>query len=130
MKIKNDFVTNSSSCSYIVCIPDMEKFIKQIEERFELLEEFKKELLYPSEYINLDRLSTDEDEDDLLNFWKFHDVVDELGYVISFIEYGPDNEPKYINIGADGPYSRLKKLFGAKWNLSNLHFKLEQIINK
>ena len=31
MKIKEDFVTNSSSCSYIVCIPDMESFLEELE---------------------------------------------------------------------------------------------------
>ena len=110
MKIKNDFVTNSSSTSYIVCIPDMNFFISQVEEHIKLSDRVKQilQLSINSEYIYLNE---DKDEDDdLREFWKIHKVADKLGYVLMFNENGPDNYPEYINVGCKDIMKKIKKI--------------------
>ena len=90
--MKNDFVTNSSSCSYIVCIPDKKKFLKQLEEKIPLSEDARRIILSGNEFIYFG------EEFDYDEFQNIHNVVEELGYVLAFDEMGPENCPEYINI--------------------------------
>ncbi len=97
MKIKRDFVTNSSSCSYIVCIPDVEMFIKKIEEKNKISDEIKEQIRNRYGYIFFGT-----DYNSYLEFYeKIHKVAVDEGYVIMFDENGPDNEPAYMNIAFD-----------------------------
>jgi hypothetical protein len=107
MKIKRDFVTNSSSCSYIVCIPDVELFIKKIEEKNIISDEIKKSIKNHYGYMNF------EDDDISYNefFEKIHKVAEAEGYVIMFNENGSENEPQYMNIAFDKKQiEKLKKV--------------------
>ncbi len=97
MKIKRDFVTNSSSCSYIVCIPDVELFIKKIEEKNKISDEIKEQIRNRYGYMFFG------DDYDSYNefFEKIHKIAEDEGYVIMFNENGPENEPQYMNIAFD-----------------------------
>lgn len=97
MKIKYDFVTNSSSCSYIVCIPDVEIFINKIEEKNIISDDFKNAIRnhYGYMFFGTDSYSYDE------FFEKIHKVAEKEGYIIMFDENGSDNEPQYMNIAFD-----------------------------
>lgn len=94
MKIKEDFVTNSSSCSYIVCIPDMESFLEELESVTDVPLQISDCFRRGNEYI---WFGSDLYDD----FYKIHDAVEQLGYVIGFDEHGPENEPQYINIASN-----------------------------
>jgi len=97
MKIKKDFVTNSSSCSFIVCIPNMEKFIEKYEKIHKLTFEIKKILRESS---NSDLIDFDPEEKfEISDFFEFHNLVEKLGYVL-FEDYsGRENRPRYLNVG-------------------------------
>jgi hypothetical protein len=91
MKLKHDFVTNSSSCSYIVCIPDMEKAIKQICERIELTDdEINMLTSHKSGYIIF--------QDYYDDFHEIIEILEDLGYPVMFEECGPDNDCRMLNI--------------------------------
>lgn len=115
MKVKSDFVTNSSSCSYIVCIPDMDKFLKELSEKIEIPEKFVDEFRRNHEYICF---GDEDDESGVSVYDKFHEmnnVVDNLGYIIMFDEGGPENTPMYLNIAyCSKRIKQLKKILGAK----------------
>ena len=117
MKIKNDFVTNSSSCSYIVCIPDMNKFIKELSKKIEVPEKFIDKFRRNHEYINFG-YDYEDDESGYSTYDKFnemHAVVEDLGYVIMFDEGGPENQPTYLNIAyCSKRINQLKKILGEK----------------
>lgn len=99
MKIKRDFVTNSSSCSYIVCIPDVELFIKKIEEKNIISEEIKESIRNRYGY---GYMFFGDDYDSYNEFFeKIHKIAEDEGYVIMFNENGPDNKPGYMNIAFD-----------------------------
>ena len=94
MKIKQDFVTNSSSCSYIVCIPDVELFIKQIEKCYELTDDLKEIIRNSYGYMSF--------RDDIISLKDFYDNIFEIanneGYIIAFDENGSENIPRFLNI--------------------------------
>jgi hypothetical protein len=107
MKVKNDFVTNSSSCSYIVCIPNMKKFLEKLESKIEISEEARDLFLDSGEFIYFG------EEFDYDEFQKIHDVVEELGYVLGYNERGPENSPEYINVvGNISLIKQVKKILG------------------
>jgi len=92
VKIKRDFVTNSSSCSYIVCIPDVEIFIDKIEEKNEISNDVKNQIRNNYGYMFFG-------EDFYEEFYKkIHTIAENEGYIIMFNENGPDNNPQYMNI--------------------------------
>jgi hypothetical protein len=110
MKIKQDFITNSSSCSYIVCIPDIYDFLEKVEEKIKVPADIK-HLFFGGQYINFPVYHSH----DMENFERLHRVIDDLGYVLCDDEMGPENEPRYINI-AYGPerIEQLKRILGDK----------------
>ena len=107
MKIKQDFVTNSSSTSYIVCIPNIHDFLEKVEKKIKLTEEIKH--IFFMEYIHF----PNDSQRDYDNFEKIHTVIDNLGYILAFDEMGPENEPRYINIAfRPEQVEKLKRILG------------------
>jgi hypothetical protein len=101
MKIKNDFVTNSSSCSYIVCIPNMEEAVNKISKIKELTHEQIDMLTkdeYGCGYIHFQNKDGNWDNDMYDDFHKIIQILTELGYPVFFLESGHDNECLIINI--------------------------------
>ena len=110
MKVKSDFVTNSSSCSYIVCIPNMDKFLKELSEKIEIPETFIDSFREGGFYIYFGEEYEHEPE-----FEEMHAIVESLGYVLEFDECGPDNSPRYLNVAYDkNRVNQLKKILGVK----------------
>lgn len=97
MKIKQDFVTNSSSCSYIVCIPDMEKAIEKISKQMILSEEIIDKFKYNDRY-GVISFGEDYDEDEYSTFHKIIKILEDVGYPVMFDEGGSDNYCKITNI--------------------------------
>jgi hypothetical protein len=109
MKIKRDFVTNSSSCSYVVCIPNITKFLEKLESKIEISEETRNIFKCSRDFIYFG------EEFDYDEFQKIHEVVEELGHVLAFNEMGPENCPEYINIAWNKDLvEKIKKILGEK----------------
>jgi len=110
MKIKQDFVINSSSCSYIVCIPDPRKLVIKLKEVFE---DSDSEIIINRFYNNYGYINF---YDIKFEDWqKIHKVMVDAGYVIMFDENGPENEPRYLNIAFDKTQiNKLKKILEIK----------------
>ncbi len=93
MKTRDDFVTNSSSQSYIVCIPNMEEFLKEIETFYEIPSNIRSCLKRQSlkENIQFDEIPFED-------FEEFNRFVNGSKYIISYLDSGPENFTQYINI--------------------------------
>jgi len=105
MKIKNDFITNSSSCSFLVYIPNGEKLIEELEQVVNISEEMKDHLrhIHLREYTCFGEESYDE----------FHTLIKEmekLDYKFYFLENGPENDPTFINLAS----KKIKKIMEIK----------------
>lgn len=94
MKIKNDFVTNSSSCSYIVCIPDPVECVQRLEELMDLPKSWGDSITDNGDEIwfNMDG------ENSYELFQDMNGILHDFGYVLHHLDFGPDNQPMYINV--------------------------------
>ena len=127
MKIKQDFVTNSSSCSYLVYIPDNFDIKKAIKENQDMIdkqlskewiaeeftkEEFEREMLQN----HLALLKHGE-----INAYPFEpyevlsDIYNKNDFMLHFIEQGGENEDSFmINMNCQSYKNKIKKLDGDK----------------
>jgi len=106
MKIKLDFITNSSSCSYIVCIPDTELFIKKIEDKYDISDQIKELIRNRYGYMYFGQ-----NDETIKSFGKINKIAENEGYIIMFDENGPANEPQFINIAYDkDQINKLKRI--------------------
>ena len=130
MKIKRDFVTNSSSCSYLVYIPDNFDIKKAIEENQDLIDkelskewvaeefledEFKSEIIYNHSTL----IKSGE-----TNAYPFEpysvlsDIYSKNGFMIQFIEQGGENEDSFmININSTSCKNQIEKINGGGFNI-------------
>ena len=108
MKLKYDFITNSSSCSYIVCIPDMHDFVKELHIRYPISNYLKHMFLNSHQYI-----SFQEEDISYAQFHEMNEVIDKMGYVLMFDETAPENQMKYMNIASnEKQIEKIKKILG------------------
>lgn len=110
MKIKNDFVTNSSSTCYIVDIPDNFYFIHENKELSNKLNKYLEELIDKGQgsygcwaelsELNLERFSKDgkNSEFDSFNDEVYKEIIE--NFTIMEIEFGPDCESTIVNINS------------------------------
>jgi hypothetical protein len=122
MRIKADFVTNSSSTAYIIYLPDwfdilgvakeecpeliMEEDEPYIKQAFELL---KSQSL---SFLDSD-IFTDLPIDDLDTYQIFDEVqciMRKLNLIIGGIDTGPDDYPTYFNVASVQSQSKIKEI--------------------
>jgi len=125
MKIKQDFVTNSSSCSYLVYIPDGFDIKKAIEENQDMVDKQLSKEWITEEY------SKDEFISEILynhsallkhgetNAYPFEpyevlsDIYSKNGFMIQFMEQGGENDDSFmININCQSYQKQIEKIKG------------------
>lgn len=110
MKQKQDFVTNSSSCSYIVCIPDIDKCLKELKEKIEVTEFIENAFInskyHGNIYFGEYGISNE----------TFNEIVNTLEkYIIFYIDSGSEDVMEFLNISYnDENKNKLNKILGEK----------------
>jgi hypothetical protein len=139
MKIKNDFVTNSSSCSYIVCIPDPKNLVERLESVMDLPSKFSEVFLNGIEEFYFGEMY---EEDHYREWQEMNRFLNDWGYVLAFLDHGPENTPIYINVAEyadkinqifkmpkfESPKTMFKK--GDKFKFANHYLKIVEVIRK
>ena len=127
MKLKIDFVTNSSSCSYLVYIPDGFDIKKAIKENQDMIdkqlskewisEEFTKDEFISEIMYNHSALLKHGE----INAYPFEpyevlsDIYNKNDFMLHFIEQGGENEGSFmINMNCQSYKNKIKKLDGDK----------------
>ncbi len=123
MKLKKDFITNSSSCSYLVYIPDNFDIKKAIEENQDMVDKHlskewiakeysKDEFIYEILYNHSALLKHGE-----TNAYPFEpyevlsDIYSKNDFMIQFIEQGGENDDSFmININCQSYKNKIKKI--------------------
>lgn len=111
MKIKGDFVTNSSSTAYIIYLPDWFDIVSHIKEENPeyFMEEDESALRKVFDVLRsqsdsfLDYDMFDEDEEDIDAsdiFNTAENMLRDMGLIVGGVDIGPDMLPTYVNIGS------------------------------
>jgi hypothetical protein len=106
MKIKSDFVTNSSSTSYIVCIPVEMDLRKMLEQKAYKFSEEAIDQLYGIQMAK---------EFSIYNYdlaSEVSNLLGNLGLKVMFLEGGSENQAYYYNIGHKNIIDTVKKIIG------------------
>lgn len=105
MKVKYDFVTNSSSCSYIICIP-----LENIKEVVDIIRKKHPDIpnnLLDQFYANSVIYFGDRYYE---TFFEIHKIITDMNYVLKSMDMGPENEPIYYNVGETKILDKIKKI--------------------
>ncbi len=128
MKIKSDFVTNSSSTSYIIYLPENFDVLNAIKEKKpelldrlsseknklflnDVIEKAKKDsevLMDSYDWVASNPLYTGKDCYEVFDV--FHMIISELGLIVDGIDTGPDDIQIYINVGSSKAKEKIKKI--------------------
>jgi len=125
MKIKQDFITNSSSASYLVYIPDSFDIKKAIEENQDLVDKEMAKEWIAKEYTKDEFISEIlYNHSSLLNHGETNaypfepyevlsDIYSKNGFMIQFMEQGGENDDSFmININCQSYQNKIKKIKG------------------
>lgn len=130
MKIKSDFVTNSSSTSYIIYLPENFDILAAAKEKVpqvldwldnseeskmllkDLIEEVKTNSeIYMDVYDWKNKYENAEFKKSVHHvFSVFSTIVRELGLIVDGIDTGPDYIQVYINVGSSKAKEKIKKI--------------------
>lgn len=131
MKIKSDFVTNSSSTSYLVFIPDNFDYeiVNRVIDASHTIQKDIEELNEWTERKGKDCKKEIEDAfKDLVNgksvyhydcdsFYTIHEILHELGLVVSVKELSGSQDGHIINLNSKDIKSKLETIRSGGWGL-------------
>ena len=128
MKIKSDFVTNSSSTSYIIYLPENFDVLAAVQEKKpelfdwlsseknkillkDIIEKVKKDseiMMDAYDWVRSNPSYSGQDCYEVFNV--FYRIVSELGLIIDGIDTGPDDIQVYINIGSSEAKEKIRNI--------------------